>query len=122
MTMIPKSRLPAPKQLIRIAMQIYNDLDQVRALGTARRHAFLALGRKELAPFASAPQHRLHPRWPARQASPSYLVHPTGARQIRRATLRGCAPGLADLDDVRFAPGPVGLELELDVGSWSSAP
>jgi precorrin-6A/cobalt-precorrin-6A reductase len=29
----------------------------VRALGSAPRHVFLALGRKELAPFASAPQH-----------------------------------------------------------------
>jgi len=29
----------------------------VHALGTAPRHAFLALGRNELAPFAAAPQH-----------------------------------------------------------------
>jgi precorrin-6A/cobalt-precorrin-6A reductase len=29
----------------------------VRALGSKPRHVFLALGRKELAPFASAPQH-----------------------------------------------------------------
>jgi precorrin-6A/cobalt-precorrin-6A reductase len=29
----------------------------VRALGSEPRHVFLALGRKELAPFASAPQH-----------------------------------------------------------------
>ena len=29
----------------------------VRALGPAPRHVFLALGRKELAPFATAPQH-----------------------------------------------------------------
>lgn len=31
--------------------------DAVRALGTAPRRVFLALGRKELAPFAAAPQH-----------------------------------------------------------------
>jgi precorrin-6A/cobalt-precorrin-6A reductase len=32
--------------------------DAVRALGEAPRRVFLALGRKELAPFAAAPQHR----------------------------------------------------------------
>jgi precorrin-6A/cobalt-precorrin-6A reductase len=31
--------------------------DAVRALGPAPRHVFLALGRQEIAPFASAPQH-----------------------------------------------------------------
>ncbi len=32
--------------------------DAVRALGVAPRRAFLALGRKEIAPFEAAPQHR----------------------------------------------------------------
>ncbi len=31
--------------------------DAVRALGSAARHVFLALGRQELNPFAAAPQH-----------------------------------------------------------------
>jgi hypothetical protein len=60
--------------------------------------------------------------WPARRmsSSSSYLVHPDGATRILRATFSGSAPVLADLDEVRFAPGLPRLDLDLDVGSWSS--
>lgn len=57
--------------------------DAVRALGQASRRVFLALGRNELRPFASAPQH-------------SYLIRsvdpidpPLGVPQVTSITARG---------------------------------
>jgi precorrin-6A/cobalt-precorrin-6A reductase len=39
-------------------IEVSDMADAVRTLGTASRRVFLALGRKEIAPFAGAPQHR----------------------------------------------------------------
>jgi len=38
--------------------EVLDAKDALRVLGTEPRHVFLALGRQEIAPFASAPQHR----------------------------------------------------------------
>src|SRR6202042_1420759 len=38
-------------------VEVQSVQEAVSALGLKARHAFLALGRQELAPFASAPQH-----------------------------------------------------------------
>jgi len=39
-------------------IEVGDAADSVQALGNRSRHVFLALGRKEIEPFAAAPQHR----------------------------------------------------------------
>ena len=59
-------------------------------------------------------------RWPARRASPAYLVHPNGATRIARATFWCPAPPpIEDLADVRFASGEA--RLDLDFGGFASS-
>jgi hypothetical protein len=62
-------------------------------------------------------------RWPARRASPAYLVHPNGATRIARAIFWCSAPPpFEDLPDVRFASGEVRLDVDFGSIEASYAP
>jgi hypothetical protein len=62
-------------------------------------------------------------RWPARRASPAYLVHPNGATRLACATFWCPArPPIEDLADVRFASGEARLDLDFGSIEASYAP